>query len=356
MNGQPKKMKRSFAPTVRALLASALAVSAPLIFIAGLLIGCNNHEQPANAPEDPTADLSELDDAIIQIPNAPDGYHQRAIWKVTQGDPQGAFEDWGLALKADSSFALGWENRVDMLYRMQNFDACLTELDNCVAYARGSTMCLLKRAEFNIHLKQFERAFDDLNEALRINDQLHEAYWMKGKIYASTGVPDKAISSYQTALEVNPNFFDGFISLGLYLAEQGNPLAEEFYRSAIELRPQSVEARYNLAIFLQEESRNEQALQLYREILTIDSTNATASFNQGFIYLEYLSAYDSAEYWFTQAIEHLPYYHQAFLNRGLARESLGDVTGALADYTEALKLKPDYTVAALAKERALNAE
>ncbi len=41
--------------------------------------------------------------------------------------------------------------------------------------------CLLKRAEFAIHLQQFEQAFQYLNDALRLNDQLHEAYWMKGK-------------------------------------------------------------------------------------------------------------------------------------------------------------------------------
>ena len=353
-------MHSTLAHQFRALLPSALAVFIAGMFCAGLFSGCSEPDPTSNVSAEPSANLADMladmDAQIIQNPNDPEGYHQRALWKVNQSDPQGAYEDWGLALKADSSFAPGWENRADMLYRMQNFDACMEELDNCIAYADGSTMCLLKRAEFNIHLNQFERAFDDLNEALRINDQLHEAYWMKGKIYASTGATDKAISSYQTALEVNPGFFDGFISLGLYLAELGNPLAEEFYKSAIELRPQSVEARYNLAIYLQGESRNEQALELYREILSIDSTNATASFNQGYIHLEYYSAYDSAEYWFTKAIQHLPYYHQAFLNRGLARESQGNITGALADYGEALRIKPDYTVAALAKERALKAK
>jgi len=260
-----------------------------------------------------------------------------------------------LALKADSTFAPAWENRVDMLYRMQNMEACLTELNACIRFAPESTPCLMRRAEFNIHLNQFERAFDDLNRALRIDDQLHEAYWMKGKIYAANGDTEKAISSLQTAIEVNPSFFDGFISLGLFLSELGDPIAEEFYRSAIELRPFSVEAHYNLAMFLQEELRLDEALDTYRTILALDSTNATASFNQGYIHLEYYAKYDSAAYWFTEAIKRLPYYHQAFFNRGLARESLGDRSGAISDYSEALRIKPDYTVAALAKDRALKA-
>ena len=242
-----------------------------------------------------------------------------------------------------------------MLYRMQNMEACLEELNACIRFAPESTPCLMRRAEFNIHLNQFERAFDDLNQALRINDQLHEAYWMKGKIYAANGDTERAISSFQTAIEVNPSFFDGFISLGIFLAGLGDPVAEEFYRSAIELRPMSVEAKYNLAMFLQEEQRLDEALETYRAILALDSTNATASFNQGYIHLEYFAQYDSAAYWFTEAIKRLPYYHQAFFNRGLARESLGDRSGAISDYSEALRIKPDYTVAALAKDRALKA-
>lgn len=320
-----------------------------------LLAQCDAPDAPP-VPQPRQSAADSLEAAILANPNSPEPYHARAKFRASAGNPQGAFEDWGLALKADSAFSPAWENRTDMLYRMQNMEGCLEELNACIRYAPESTACLLRRAEFNIHLGQFERAFDDLNQALRINDQLHEAYWMKGKIYAANGNTEKAISSYQTAVEVNPQFFDGFISLGIYLAELNDPVAEEFYRSAIELRPQSVEARYNLAMFMQDAGRFDEALGTYRAILDIDSTNATASFNQGYIHLEYFANYDSAAFWFTEAIQRLPYYHQAFFNRGLARESMGDLSGAISDYSEALRIKPDYTVAALAKERALTSQ
>ena len=69
----------------------------------------------------------------------------------------------------------------------------------------------------------------------------------------------------------------------------------------------------------------EESLALYETIIEIESLNASAAFNQGLICLEYLSGYSEAEYWFSQAIEALPYYHQAFYNRGLARESLDNL-------------------------------
>lgn len=336
----------------KTILTRARISAALVVFLSFSLVQCNDSIEQAESSNQPTQ-LDSLNARIIDSPNDPQAYHDRALYYSNYGQPQRAFEDWGLALKADSTFAPAWEQRVDMLYRMQNFDGCMDELNSCIRLAPQSTECRLLRAEFYVHLNQFERAFEDLNSALRIDNQLHEAYWMKGKIYASQNDQDKAISSYQTAIEVNPEFFDGYISLGIYLAGQQNPLAEEFYRSAIELRPSSIEAKYNLAIFYQNSEQYRDALGLYREILAIDSTNATASFNQGFIHLEYYAQYDSAVFWFSEAIEHLPYYHQAFFNRGLALESMGETEAALSDYSEALRLKPDYTSAALAKERAL---
>ena len=102
----------------------------------------------------------------------------------------------------------------------------------------------------HIHLRQYPEAFDKLNAVLRQAPLNHEAYWMKGMIYRDQGNAENAKSSFQTAVEVNPNFFDGFIALGLAYAADMDTLAIGFFETAKELRPQSVEARYNLAYFL----------------------------------------------------------------------------------------------------------
>mgnify|MGYP001991599157 CR=1 FL=1 len=146
---------------------------------------------------------------------------------------------------------------------------------------------------------------------------------------------------------------------GLAYAADMDTLALGFFETAKELRPQSVEARYNLAYCLQEHKPTnrrflDRAHKEYREILEIDPSNAASAFNQGYIFLEYLQAYDSAAHHFSKAIEALPYYHQAFFNRGLAYESLGEADQAELDYREALRFKPDYTAAAMALERVLN--
>ncbi len=83
--------------------------------------------------------LQVLDEAILERPNDPQVYHERATWKMAELDPQGAFDDWELALRADSSFALAWENQADMLFQMQKFEDCLAKLDGCLKHSPEST-------------------------------------------------------------------------------------------------------------------------------------------------------------------------------------------------------------------------
>jgi tetratricopeptide (TPR) repeat protein len=325
------------------------------------LSSCNTSS--TEAPSSPTT--NEPDSAVIyeqkilSDADSPEPYLDRAAWHLRNGRIKEGLDDLNLSIKADSTYGPAWSAKGDALYYMQNFEGSIEHLDICLEYAPNNTNCKLRRAEMYIHLSQYEKALALINDALRINNQLHEAYWMKSFIYRDNGQIDKALSSLQTAIEVNPNFFDGYISLGMAYLEMNDLIAIDYFNSAISLRPRSVEAKYNLAMFYQQQDYSkgrenlDNSLILYEEILEIDSTNASAAFNSGFIHLEYLQDYQEAEWWFGQAIEKLPHYHQAFFNRGLARESQDKYTEALEDYNEALRLKPDYTAAALCKSRVL---
>jgi tetratricopeptide (TPR) repeat protein len=328
------------------------AVPVGALFFALCAVGCSQKGEDIPSERDLTkARIDSLNALIRNDPDNPALYVARGKEWQSLGNPKEALTDFDYAIAADSSFAEGWVEKINVLYAMQDLEGCVAAADGCIAHAPEATACLLKRAEFHIHLRQYEQAFERLNAALQLDDQLEEAYWMKGKIYRENGNSELALSSFATSVEVNPEFFDGYIALGLQLAEAKDPAAIDAYRSAADLRPKSIEPRYNLAMYLQESGRFDEASAAYYDILALDSNNATACFNLGYIRLEYLQQYDSAAYWFSEAIQRLPYYHQAWFNRGLALESLGREQDALRDYNEALRIKPDYTAAAKAKGR-----
>ena len=344
---------------------SRIAASGAIAFscFALLFSGCGSSEIPPSA----SADSSALDSAqfwsdhIVANPSDPEGYVGRAAWHLRQGRITEGLQDLNLALEADSTYAPAWSAKADALYLTQAFEPCIAHLDACLEVSPSYIPCLLRRAEMHIHLGQFPEAFGRINDALRQDPFNHEAYWMKGVLYREQGNNVNARSSFQTAVEVNPNFFDGFIALGLACAADNDTLAIGYYTTAMELRPNSVEAKYNLAYFLQEHQPTNsrylnRALALYKDIQRIDPTNAAAPFNRGYIQLEHFQAYALADDEFTQAIEALPHYHQAFFNRGLCHESLDELDQAELDYREALEIKPDYTAAALALGRVLRSQ
>lgn len=328
--------------------------------LALLCLGCGSPQESDRGQTASTTldSAAHFDALIVASPNDPQLYVDRAAWHLRQARIAEGLMDLNLALEADSTFAPAWSAKADALYLTQAFEPCIEHLDACLEVAPDHVPCLLRRAEMHIHLRQYPEAFARLNDVLRTDMLNAEAYWMKGIIYKDQGNAENARSSFQTAVEVDPDFYDGYIALGLACAEANDTLAIGYYETAMRLKPRSVEARYDLAYFLQEcRPLNpvylERALDLYRSISAIDSMNAAAAFNRGYIHLEYLQQYDSAALHFTEAIDVLPYYHQAFFNRGLSHESLGLVAEAESDYRQALGLKPDFTPAAMALERVL---
>lgn len=345
-----------------------LLVILPILSLLFAFIACDSNNSSASGADErleSASDSSEqvnpldsLNQAIVDRPSDPEVYLQRARHFWRSEDPTKALDDLNRAVQLDSTNAAVLFERGEYFWNLQQFDLARADYERCVAADPTSTDCRLKLGAMHIHLKNYTDAIQHINDALRQNEQLPFAYYMKGRIYKETGDTLLAASSYQTAIETDPDYYDAYIEAGLLYAAAKSDLALEYYRTAMELQPKSVEALYNTAMYyqstgLRDTSRFSTALELYDRILDLDPGNATAPYNKGFIYLEYLQDYASAVEQFTQAAEIYPGYFQAYYNRGLANESLGNKEEALQDYNRCLGLAPDFTPAALAKSRVL---
>jgi len=83
----------------------------------------------------------------------------------------------------------------------------------------------------------------------------------------------------------------------------------------------------------------------YFLILKIDPQYKDAHFNLGYIHLAYLKVYRQAIKHFSDAINCDKDYIEAYYNRGISYENLGDVQAAAKDYREALSIYPQYKLA-----------
>lgn len=340
-----------------------LSLTSVLLFAA-----CNNGKTDENGKDNNAtgnnqdnsidAELAALNKQIADNPNDYSAYLARAKYYGDAEKYNEAFTDISRAIAVDSTKADIYLYRGELFFKQEKVQEAYESYKKCLSFDSLNVGGLLNKTGIDIVLANYDLARAQINTVLRQNEFNPKAYYLRGRMYKTMGDTTLAASSYKTAIEVDPNYYDSYIEVGLLYAAKKNDLAKEYYTSAISIRPKSIEAWYNKGMYMQEtgfrkKERYKEAFTCYDSILSIDPSFVAAHFNKGYIWLEYLNQYDSAAVHFTKAINLYPQYYQAYLNRGLSYESLNKKKEAEADYRQALAINPQYTEAAKALSRVL---
>ncbi len=215
-----------------------------------------------------------------------------------------------------------------------------------------NTKALICLASTYSQQQDFENSFKYINAALRIDPRYRDGYVLKGTNYLHMNVPDNvklAISSYETAVQQDPKFFEAYLMLGSLYQSEKNPLCLEYYTTAAELQPRNMDVLYALAYANQEFKKVGRAKTIYRKMIEIDTTYSQALFQLGFIkqWLEEKPDLDSAIYFYSSSINTTPNYLEAWHNLGICylnRGKEGDKTRAQQSFQKALKYDPSFAV------------
>lgn len=330
-----------------------LSVVFATVFVS-LLESCKSCNSNSDLGVEETADttLRSINAKITSEPNNFAHYLERARYYSGLKKYVEANADIVRAKAIDSTKADIYFTAGQIHFDQKRVVEAYKDFQKCIEKDPQHKNGLLEKSAMDIALNNHELALQQINTVLRQDERVAYAYYLKGRLYRQVRDTTLALSSYQTAIEVDPNYYDAYVEAGLVCASFGNPLAKEYYNSAIEIHPNFVEPYYNKAIFLQETgvknpSNYQEALQCYDKIIGIDANFSAAYFNKGFVYLVYLKDYQKGIESFNLALEKNPNYYQAAYNRALCYSALGNNTSAETDLNLALKLKPDYTEAAL---------
>lgn len=197
----------------------------------------------------------------------------------------------------------------------------------------------------------YEKAFSYINEALHIDKRYRDAYTLKGSIYLSLGNMQLAKSSYQTAIDQDPEFFEAYLRLGLLYQGDNDPLCIEYFLTATELQPHSIDAWYNLAYAYQQFNKDEEALEIYRKMAKMDQEFAPSIFQQGWIKQFHQDELDSAVYFYNLTLQKEPRYVEAWHNLGMCYETQGKKYDAIKCYRKAAHYNPDFEISVEALKR-----
>ena len=290
-----------------------------------------------NAPE-----LKAVNQKIMGNPNDANLYNERAKIYFKYKQLEDAINDARRAIRIDSTNANFYLTQADVFFAANETKNCKDVLEKVVVKFPTNTDGLLKLGELFYFVKQYEYAFAKINQALKINENLAKAYYLKGNIYKEIGDTAKAISSLETAIEQDTKNYGAFLDLGIIYSARKNGIALEYFDNAIGLNPLSSEALYAKAKLLQDLNKMDEAILIYNRILSSDSLHVFSLYNLGAIELEHTNNATKALEYFSKAINANPKYAEAYFARGVCYQELKDKNNAMADYSMCLQLKPNY--------------
>jgi tetratricopeptide (TPR) repeat protein len=315
-----------------------------LLVICTLFLSCKNNSRKTIAKTgDSLAILTEL---IHNDPNNATLFSKRAVLFFNEKKLEEAIRDGEYAIKIDSLNSKYYIQLCEYYIYAAKSGKAKDILEKCNILVPNNSDILLKLSELYLIVKQYDDALKYLQIAEEIDKQISKIYFLRGIIYKEKGDTLKSINNFRQAIDINSAYYEAYILLGLIYYNRHDSLAVEYYKAAIRLKPGSIEAHYNLAMFYQENRKEKKAIDEYNVILkTIDSTYIYAWYNIGYINLEYLKKYNQAIPFFTKAIELDTNYVDAIYNRGYCYEKLQYYQIARDAYRKCNRIVPNYELA-----------
>ena len=197
----------------------------------------------------------------------------------------------------------------------------------------------------------FEKVFALLDDIVRQDPEVIDAWFMLGTQHMAYGRPDQAIQYFQRALQLKPDYDLAVFNLAQAYRQMGNDdAALAGFEHFLTLDPKDPFVHYQMGEIWLDRGDTAKAESLFRKALEIDPQTAAAKNALGVIALQRGDP-ATAERLIKEAIATKPTLHLAHFNLGLLAEERGDIRTAEREYLEELKGHPESYKAAFNMSR-----
>ena len=162
------------------------------------------------------------------------------------------------------------------------------------------------------------------------------------------GKNPEAMASLQKALQLDSEVPEAQVAMGRLLGQAGGDLpgAEASTREAIRLWPNFAQAHVNLAVFLFQQNRVEEADYHFKYALRLQPDYAVGHFNYGLM-LKSIGRIDETAQQMHAAVRADPNHAGAHEALGELNEPGGKIEEAIKEYSAAVRIRPQFSQAQL---------
>ena len=220
---------------------------------------------------------------------------------------------------------------------------------------------LAKNKERDGALEEAKRIYQDVLSTFPKNKSAQKG--LKGLRYGASNTTAKTLDpsqdqvqslislydqgNFQQALKLAKNLVQQYPKSALLFNFQGAALERlgqfdqsiEAFNKALAIKPDYVEAHYNLGNTLKRYGKLDEAIQAYQKSLAIKPDYAEANYKIGNVHKQ-LGKMDEAIQAYQKALAIKPNYAEAYINIGVTLQDVGKLEEASEAYQKALAIKP----------------
>lgn len=205
--------------------------------------------------------------------------------------------------------------------------------------------------------EEYDKAITSYNKAIELNPEDSDVYNSRAAVYLWKGDYDLSINDCNKAIQLDPNDYMPFANLGeAYIEKEDYNKAIEFYNKTLQLAPNFSEdqnrhfvTRFSEACYKRGDkylnNRNcEQAINDYNKAIELNSEDYTPYYKRGNAYFV-KNDYDQAITDFNRAIELNPNYLSSYFFLAHAYQNKDNYDLAIFNYDKVIELNPNISEA-----------
>ena len=143
----------------------------------------------------------------------------------------------------------------DVYLGMGKPDNCNEALQKALALEPQNNSVLTRLCKLSLIIKDYKSTFQYAKRALEASPQNPEIYFTKALALLEKGDTVTAVEDFKKTLDQNQGYYEADIELGELYSMKKDPIAADYLKNAIKLRPNSDEALYMLGMFYQENGK-----------------------------------------------------------------------------------------------------
>ncbi|MFN8264789.1 MAG: tetratricopeptide repeat protein [Chitinophagaceae bacterium] len=239
-------------------------------------------------------------------------------------------------------------NRSTELYKQENFEAALIQINKALFKDSVNIKYLLQKGSILLDMRKFDESKAVFTYCIQLAPENVLCYNARGLMFYSIQHFDESIADFTKGLQYVKSDSDKIMT---YINRSASYMMSRQFQKCYDdliviykVNPDNLDVLNNLAVVCDEIGKGEETLTYLLRIIKLKPDYFPAYINIGFRY-QHMNDFKNSITYFNKAEELAPNEPLIFSNRSYSKLKTGDYKGAITDIQRSIKLYPENSYA-----------